>query len=34
MSKIFYPTAVKLGFLLETIHHRDMALHGFQRDFV
>lgn len=34
MSKIFYPTAEKLRFLLESIHHREMALPDFQRDFV
>ncbi len=34
MTKIFYPTAEKLTFLLESIHNREVALPDFQRDFV
>lgn len=34
MSKIFYPTAEKLRYLLESIHNREVALPDFQRDFV
>ena len=34
MSKIFYPTAEKLSFLLKSIQHREVALPDFQRDFV
>jgi hypothetical protein len=34
MSKIFYPTAERLGFLLDSIHNREVALPDFQRDFV
>lgn len=34
MAKIFYPTAEKLRFLLESIHNREIALPDFQRDFV
>ena len=33
-QKIFYPTAEKLSFLLQMIHHRELALPDFQRDFV
>lgn len=34
MSKIFYPTSEKLRYLLESIHHREIALPDFQRNFV
>lgn len=34
MTKIFYPTAEKLRYLLESIHNREVALPDFQRDFV
>jgi hypothetical protein len=33
-SKIFYPTAEHLSFLLASIHNRELALPDFQRDFV
>ena len=33
-AKIFYPTAERLSFLLASIHHREVALPDFQRDFV
>jgi len=33
-QKIFYPTAERLRFLLDMIHHRELALPDFQRDFV
>ncbi|MGO8696133.1 MAG: DUF262 domain-containing protein [Limisphaerales bacterium] len=33
-EKIFHPTAEKLKFLLASVHHREMALPDFQRDFV
>jgi hypothetical protein len=33
-AKIFYPTAERLSFLLASIHHREIALPDFQRDFV
>lgn len=34
MSKIFYPTAERLKYLLESIDNREVALPDFQRDFV
>ncbi|MCS6306162.1 MAG: DUF262 domain-containing protein [Nitrospira sp.] len=34
MAKIFYPSSEKLKYLLESIHHREIALPDFQRDFV
>jgi hypothetical protein len=34
MNKIFYPTAERLRYLLESIHNRELALPDFQRDFV
>lgn len=34
MSKIFYPTAEKLSFLLLMIHNKELGLPDFQRDFV
>ena len=34
MSRIFYPTAAKLRYLLESVHNREVALPDFQRDFV
>ena len=34
MARIFYPSSEKLWFLLESIHHREVALPDFQRDFV
>jgi hypothetical protein len=34
MGRIFYPTAEKLRYLLESIHNREVALPDFQRDFV
>jgi hypothetical protein len=34
MARIFYPSSEKLRFLLESIHHREVALPDFQRDFV
>ncbi|MFN2421856.1 MAG: DUF262 domain-containing protein [Gemmatimonadota bacterium] len=34
MPKIFYPSSEKLKFLRDTIHHRELALPDFQRDFV
>jgi hypothetical protein len=34
MSRIFYPTAEKLRYLLESIHNREVGLPDFQRDFV
>lgn len=33
-AKIFYPSAEKLRFMLESIHNREVALPDFQRDFV
>jgi hypothetical protein len=33
-NKIFYPTAERLSYLLESIHNRELALPDFQRDFV
>jgi hypothetical protein len=34
MSKIFYPTAERLKYLLESIDNHEVALPDFQRDFV
>lgn len=34
LARIFYPSSEKLRFLLESIHHREVALPDFQRDFV
>jgi len=34
MSKIFYPTAERLKYLLESIDNKEVALPDFQRDFV
>jgi len=33
-AKIFYPSAEKLKYMLDGIHHQDVALPDFQRDFV
>ena len=33
-ARIFYPTAEKLKFLIDSIHNREVALPDFQRDFV
>lgn len=33
-ARIFYPTAEKLKYVLDSIHHREVALPDFQRDFV
>ncbi len=34
LARMFYPTAEKLAYLLESIHNREVALPDFQRDFV